>query len=261
MKRRFQTRDGWFRALPLVAILVVATDSDAQWLNHRNSRIPRTADGQPDLAAASPRAADGKPDLSGVWRPPFRYFGDLAVDGVKVPFQSWAEALFRERKGNNRKDHPRARCLPIGLPQMIASPYPVKVIQTPDVVVVLYEAENVFRQLFLDARTMPPDPEPTWRGYSIGHWDGDDLVVVTQGFNGKSWLDYAGHPQTDALRLTERFTRPDFGHLRIRITIDDPKAYTAPWTVTEEYILLPDSDLLEEVCLENEKDVEHLVGK
>ena len=245
----------------LTGVLFLASVAWAQWLSHPSTGIPRTADGRPDLSARVPRTAGGKPDLSGVWRPDFKYFGDLAVDGVKVPFQPWAEALFNERQANNRKDHPRARCLPIGMPQMVASPFPVKMIQTAGVLIILYEAENTFRQIFLDGRQVPPDAQPTWRGYSVGHWDGDDLVVEITGFNGQSWLDYAGHPQTDALRLTERLSRRDFGHMRIQITIDDRKAYTMPWTVTEEYLFLPDADLLEEVCLENEKDAPHMVGK
>jgi hypothetical protein len=198
-----------------------------------------------------------------VWRAPsLKYFFDIAADGVTVPYQPWAQALFNERQANNQKDHPRARCLPIGMPQMVASPFPVKMIQIPGLLVILYEAENTFRQIFLDGRELPRTPEPTWRGYSVGHWEADTLVVETTGFNGKNWVDYAGRPESDALRVIERYTRRDFGHMSVQITIDDPQTYTKPWTVTEDdYLLLADTDLLEEVCLENEKDVPHLIGK
>ena len=136
-----------------------------------------------------------------------------------------------------------------------------QVIQLPGQVVMLLEKDQMFRVIYADGRPFPEDPQPSWLGYSVGHWEGDDLVVEVTGFNGESWLDYAGHPQTDALRLIERFSRRDFGHMRIQITIDDRKAYTMPWTVTEEYRFLPDADLLEAVCLENEKDAPHMVGK
>ena len=243
-------------------LFAMPTFASAQWLSYPTPGIPRTADGRPDLAARAPRTPAGHPDLSGVWRAPnLRYFFDITVDGVMVPYQPWAQALFEERQANNQKDHPRARSLPIGLPQMVASPFPVKLIQSPELLVILYEAENTFRQIFLDGRELPRDPEPSWRGYSIGHWDGDDLLVETIGFNGKNWVDYAGRPESEALHLIERYTRRDFGHMSIQVTIDDPKAYTKPWTVTEDYVYLADTDLLEEVCLENEKDVEHLVGK
>lgn len=243
-------------------LFAISTSASAQWLNYPTAGIPRTADGKPDLSARTPRTPSGQADLSGVWRAPsLKYFFDIAADGITVPYQPWAQKVFHERQANNQKDHPRARCLPIGLPQMVASPFPVKLIQSPGLLVILYEAENTFRQIFLDGRELPRDPEPSWRGYSVGHWEGDDLVVDTIGFNGQSWVDYAGRPESDELHLTERFTRHDFGHMSIQVTIDDPKTYTKPWSVTEEFFLLADTDLLEEVCLENEKDATHLVGK
>jgi hypothetical protein len=139
--------------------------------------------------------------------------------------------------------------------------YPIKVIQEPGLVVILYELLGDFRQIFLDGRTLPRDPNPTWMGYSVGHWDDDSLVVDSAGFNGKTWLDAQGHPSTDALHLAERFRRRDFGHLDLTLTIDDPKAYTRPWAVNLPLQLLPDADLLEYVCNENEKDLKHMVGK
>lgn len=255
-------RSGIAIAVGTAILFGISTPASAQWLNYPTAGIPRTADGKPNLSAPAPRTPAGQPDLSGVWRTPnLRLFFDITANGITVPYQPWARAVFDERQNNNQKDHPRARCLPIGLPQMIASPFPVKMIQNPGLLVILYEAENTFRQIFMDGRELPRDPEPIWRGYSVGHWEGDDLVVETTGFNGKSWVDYAGRPESEALRLIERFTRHNFGHMSIQVTIDDAKAYTKPWSVTEDYFLLPDTDLLEEVCLENEKDVEHLVGK
>jgi hypothetical protein len=137
----------------------------------------------------------------------------------------------------------------------------MKIIQAPTVVTILYEADSTFRQIFLDGRKLPEDPQPTWRGYSVGHWDGDDLVIETAGLNAKPWLDQAGHPQSESLRIVERYTRSDFGHVTIQLTIDDQKYYTRPWTVTQEHPLSADDELLENVCLENEKDVDHLKGK
>jgi len=157
---------------------------------------------------------------------------------------------------------PPVRCLPPGIPTLETNPdYPFKIVQESDVVVILYELMSGFRQVFLDGRILPKDPNPPWLGYSVGRWDGDVLVIDTTGFNGKTWLDVTGHPSTDALHLTERFRRRDFGHLDLELTIDDPKAYTRPWSVSLPKFLFPDTELLEFVCNENEKDVKHMVGK
>ena len=239
----------------------------AQWLNVPTKGIPRTKDGKPDLAAPAPRRADGKPNLAGVWQldaDNFKYVNDLAADFKPgaFPIQAWAEALVKQRTAEAQaKDSPPAHCLPQGVPLLDASSalYPLKIVQEPRLVVILYEAFSQFRQIFLDGRTVQKEPNPTWLGYSVGRWDGDELVVDTIGFNGKSWLDaVAGHPSTDALRVTERFRRRNFGHLDLQLTIDDPKAYTKPWTVTETMHLAPDTELLEFVCNENEKDLKHL---
>ncbi len=163
---------------------------------------------------------------------------------------------------NNGKEWPRGRCLPLGMPIMVLGPFPLKFIQSPRLVVILHEAESTFRQIFLDGRELPRDPLPTWRGYSVGHWDQDDLVIETVGLNDNVWLDSRGHPATETLRLTERYRRRDFGHLTVQITYEDPNVLVKPWTSpVVEYVLLPDTDLIEEVCLENEKDAAHLVGK
>ncbi len=179
-----------------------------------------------------------------------------------VPFQPWAKALYDQRvDGSHSKEDPDANCLPQGVPKIDAAPAPWKIVQTPGFLVVVYEAFNLWRQIFMDGRTLAKDLNPTWMGYSTGKWDGDTLVVDTRGFNGKAWLDQVGRPSTDALHVIERFHRKDFGHMEFQITIDDPKAYTKPWTVTEDVHLLQNAELLEFICNENNRDVEHLPGK
>ena len=232
----------------------------AQWINYPTPGMPRTAEGKPNLSAPPPKTADGKPDFSGVWEHLNSRSTAYYLDGIEIPWQPWAEALFKERTANNQKDNPESRCLPRGLPK--ADAFDIhKIIQTPGVIVVLYEYGTTYRQIFTDGRKLPDDPNPTWMGYSVGHWEGDTLVVESNGFNGKAWLSGQGNPTTDALRVTERIRRRDFGHLDIQITIDDSKAYTKPWTAELHPELIPDTELLEFVCNENEKDLPHLVGK
>src|SRR5580658_6628395 len=205
-----------------------------------------------------PRTADGKVDLTGVWGYA-NYTSDLAkdYDVGQVPFTPLAEKLFKDRQANEGVEDPEARCLPTGVPRR--DPYPSKIIQTPSVVVVLFEGNlHSFRQIFLDRKEHPKDLNPSWWGDSIGHWEGDQLVVDTVGFNGKTWLDLAGHPSSDQLHVVERYSRPDFGHLKWEITIEDPVMYTRPWKVTEITPLLASGDLMEYVCTENERDSRHL---
>jgi hypothetical protein len=249
-------------------LLAVGFPTTAQWLNVPTKGIPRTKDGKPDLSAPAPQKPDGKPDLSGVWegdRQNLKYLANLAADFKPddFPIQPWAEALTKERMtGADESERPTANCLPYSIPVADANTNsPLKIIQEPDLVMILHEFLGLFRQIFLDGRTLSKDPNPTWMGYSVGRWDGDTLVVDTTGFNGKTWLDGNGHPATDVLHITERFRRRDFGHLDVQLTIDDPKAYTKPWSVDLAMHLLPDTDLLEYVCNENEKDVKHMVGK
>ena len=220
----------------------LSAPASAQWENVKSPGIPRTADGKLNLSAPAPRAPDGKPDLSGIWWMPNRgpantgvppkYLNNIAADlkPEEVPLQPWAAA-------------------------------PWKVIQNPGLVVILYENSTTYRQIFMDGRVLSRDVNPTWMGFSVGHWEGDTLVVETEGFDDKTWLDFSGHPHTESLRVTERFHRRDIGHMDIQITIDDPKAYTKPWSVTIDPELLLDGDLLESVCNENEKDLEHLIPK
>jgi hypothetical protein len=234
----------------------------AQWLDFPSKGIPRTKDGKPNLTAPAPRTADGKIDLTGMWvADNSRHLGNLAVDLKEVPFQPWAEKLFNERRANMGRDDPEARCMPQGVPKVNTLPYPYKVFNTPNAVVILYEMYYLYRQIFTDGRDLPKEyVNPSWMGNSIGKWDDDDFVVTTSGFNDKMWMDTAGHPHTDALVVTERFQRKDFGHMEVHVTIDDPKAYTKPWNAVIKQHLVADSELLEFVCEKN-MDVEHLVGK
>jgi hypothetical protein len=249
----------------LMALWLLPATVFAQWTKIPSANLPRTADGKPDLSAPAPRLPDGKPDLSGIWEPiAGKYIRSIASDlkPEEVPYQPWAKALFESRAdGSHSREDPDANCLPQGVPKINAAPAPWKIVQTPGFVVIVYEAFNLWRQIFLDGREMIKDANPTWHGYSTGQWQGDTLVVHTRGFNGKAWLDQLGRPSTDALHVIERFRRKDFGHLEIQITIDDPKAYTRPWTVIEEVHLLPDAELMEFICNENNRDLEHLPGK
>jgi len=235
----------------------------AQWLRTPTPGVPRTADGKPDLTAPAPRTADGHLDLSGVWMPNTRFLQDLAADMKPgdVPYQPWAAELVKARANGARgKDDPAAACVP-GMPKLIVLPYPYKIFQVPGQIVVLYEGFTTFRQIFMDGRELPRDPQPSWMGYSVGKWDGDTLVVDTVGINEKTWMDNAGRPHTDALHTIERYHRTSFGTLDVTLTIDDPKAYTRPWTVNESPSrLILGQDLLEYVCTENNKDIEHLAG-
>ena len=243
----------------LAAIVLTGASLHGQWINIKTPGIPRTADGKPDLAAPAPKMPDGKPDLSGTWDADRSYLVNIAKDLKEVPMRPVALELFNQRKdGGRAKEEPDANCLPQGVPKIDAAPVPWKLIQGPGEVMILYEAFNLFREIFTDGRELPKDPNPTWLGYSVGHWEGDALVVESNGFNGKAWLDQMGHPTSDALHVTERFRRKDFGHLELEITIDDPKMYTQPWTVKESPRLLADTELLEFNCNENERDVRHI---
>jgi hypothetical protein len=238
---------------------LLATPLAAQWLNYPSPHVPRTPDGKPNLSAPAPTMPDGTPDLSGVWEH-MNARGSAYYLNVDIPWQPWAEALFKERTENNQIDNPESRCLPRGIPKADAFDLH-KIIQAPGLVLILYEYQTTYRQIFTDGRPLPKDPNPTWMGYSVGHWEGDTLVVESRGFNGKAWLSGRGNPTTDALHLTERIHRRDFGHMDIQLTIDDPKAYTRPWTAELHPELVPDTELLEFVCGENEKDAPHLVGR
>ncbi|HJT89332.1 MAG TPA: hypothetical protein VJ732_15800, partial [Bryobacteraceae bacterium] len=219
---------------------------------------------QPNLSAPAPKTAGGKPDLSGIWLPEGQtFFFDLGAGlppGTVVPLP-WAQAVIEQRQKNDHRGDPLARCMPHGVPRVNTNGlFPLKIIQTPSEIVILYEQLNLFRQVFMDGRKLDANPNPTWLGYSTGKWDGDTLVVETSGFNDKTWLDtLKGRPATDALHVTERFRRTNFGDLEIRATIDDPKAYAKPWTTEPQKLhLMLDTEIMEFVCNEDEKDVKHL---
>ena len=238
---------------------VLSVSLMAQWPKHQDPALPRTPNGKPDLSAPVSRSSDGKPDLSGVWvvtNGNFYLAGDLKPEEM-LP---WAAALYKQREATFRRDTDGISCLPPGPKAAIGvGPFPIKIVQNPGLVLILHEYDTIFRQIFTDGRALPEDPNPTWMGYSIGHWEGDNLVVTTAGFNDQTTIDLAGHPHTEALRTTERFHRRDIGHLDVQITFADPKAYTRPWTLPMEFDLVPDQDLIEYVC-ENERDAKHLVG-
>jgi len=237
----------------------------AQWVNYPQAGIPHTKDGRPDLTAAAPRTSDGKPDLAGIWEAEDQtYFFDLAagLNPEDVVMTPWAKAIQKRREERDHVDDPLAECLPQGVPRVNTNGiFPWKIVQTPREVVILYEQLGLFRQVFLDGRKLGPDPNPSWLGYSTGRWDGDTLVVETSGFNDKTWLDTSkGRPASEALHVTERFRRVNFGNMEVRATIDDPKAFAKPWTTTPQKMhLLLDTEILEFNCNENEKDLAHRV--
>ena len=252
------------RLLIAACCVVVSSVASAQWLDHPTAGIPRLPNGKANLAAPLPRKANGQPDLSGIWQVPgIRFLLNIAVDlkDVNVPFQPWAAAIYKERVENFGKDDPNNRCLPSITPEKVAVTSPWKVVEIPGETIILYESRTIFRQIFTDGRSFPKDMQPAWQGYSVGKWDGDTFVVETKGFNDKGWLDTNGHPVTDALHVIERYTRKDFGHMDVAITIDDPKAYTRPWTVVEPAVYQADTELIEYICEENNKDPQHIVGK
>src|SRR6516162_495024 len=233
----------------------------AQWISLPLPNTPRTPDGKPNLSAPAPKTADGKPDLSGIWRVGTnRYLFNIAADIGEAPFQPWAAALYKQRADASGKDRPSERCIPHGIPDgMLVPNSPFKIVQMPGETVILYEEFNHFRQIFTDGRGFPRDTEPSWFGYSIGRWEGGTFIAETIGFNDKSWFDDPGHPHTEQLRVTERFRRPDFGHLNVGVTFDDPKAYTKPWSVNIPFNLLADTELIESIC-ENERDHAHIMS-
>ena len=253
-----------------IALLALVPALSAQWVSLPLAGTPRTADGKPNLGAPPPRAADRHVDLSGIWlrvRPaaPDAYRGFTGLEvfepaGFVFPYTPWAEAIFKERQRKMGAGRPSERCLPHGIPDAMLPESPFKIVQHPGLTLFLYEEFARFRQIFLDGRALPQDANPAWLGYSVGRWEGDTLVVDSRGFNDLTWLDDAGRPHSDQLHTVERFTRRDFGHMELVVTIDDPKAYSKPWTPTLYFEYQPDMELIEHVC-DNEKDAVHLVGK
>lgn len=246
--------------LAFALVCVTAGTAVAQWISLPLPGTPRTNDGKANLNAPAPRTADGKPDLSGIWRADTpRYNENLLPVGTEAPMLPEAAALYKHRVETMGFDRPMTRCMPHGVPDAMTVPgLPFKILQTAGVTVVLFEEFHKYRQIHTDGRMLPVDPDPAWYGYSVGRWEGDTFVVETAGFKEGSWLDNSGHPHTEALRLTERYRRPTFGRLELVVTVDDPKAYSRPWTSdTLRFNLQPDTELLEHLC-ENNKDLEHL---
>ena len=252
---------------------VLAHSASAQWLNYASPGVPRLPDGNPDLAAPAPRNADGRPDLSGIWAVECGVYGkdgcftrslffDLAKDlkPEDVQMTPWAASIAKQRESRNHVDDPYGYCMPPGVPRIDFGGGVFKILAAPGVTAFLYESlvGMIFRQVFTDGRPLPPVEEPTWLGYSVGQWDGDTFVVDSTGFKDGGWLDtLKGRPSSDALHVTERFRRTDFGHMQLVVTITDPKAYLKPWTVKAPLHLLPDTELLEVFCDGHEKTMEH----
>ena len=260
----------------LLLLVAVAAPAGAQWLHYPTAGVPKGG-----VLAPTPRGSDGKSDFSGLWLstgqlPCPKFMRDdrgecaektgLTAQSMNLgaglsgglPYQPWAAELTQKRTREQAKDDPHARCLPTSFPRAYALPHIQKFIQTRGLLVVLNEFNAEYRQIFLDGRRLPKDPQPSWNGYSTGHWEGDALVVVTNGLRDDLWLDMQGSPLTEVATITERFRRPNFGTLEVELTVNDPKAYTRPWTARIKQGIVLDTELLEEICLENEQSVQHM---
>jgi hypothetical protein len=247
-----------------------------QYLKYPTANVPRTADGKPNLTAPSPRTPNGRPDFSGLWftddalpckesggpaffecgleLPLSRYAINLGAGMAGgLPYQPAAAALVKKRTAENAKDDPHVRCMPDTFLRSYGLPHYQKWIQVPGLLVQLDEMNAMYRQIFTDGRPLPVDPNPAWNGYSSAKWEGDTLVVNSNGFRDDLWIDMAGSFISEAATIRERIRRPDYGHLTIEVTVDDPKVYTKPWTVNLKQRIVLDTDLVDEICLENEK--------
>ncbi len=267
-------------AVAAVAVLgasLASVSAYAQWIGYPTAGVPRNADGSVNMAAPAPRLANGKPDLSGIWisdRTPkgkqtpsdvsdlasSRQMANIGVDlpGGKLPYQPWLVPIVEKRTANKAIDDPHIRCLPDNFLRAYGLPHMLKFVDTPSLLVVLDEMNAGYRQVFTDGRALPEDPSPSWQGYSSGKWSGDTLVVDTIGIRDDTWIDWNGDVLTEAAKVREEIQRPDFGHLLIRVTVDDPKAYTKPWTVTLKQRIVVDAELIDEICLENEQFVKRM---
>jgi hypothetical protein len=261
----------------LVATLA-STHLAAQWIRYPSAGLPRKADGTVDYSAPTPRTSDDKPDFSGLWtsdevdprRPNVapnphdattsRRMINLGADlpGGALPYQPWLAALTKERWAVNAKDDPHVRCFPANFLRAYGMPHLLKFAQMPGVLLVLNEWNAGYRQIFTDGRPLPEDPNPSWQGYSTAKWSGDTLVVESNGFRDDLWIDWRGSVLTNAAKVREEFRRPDLGHMEIQVTVDDPKAYTKPWTVLIKERLIVDTELIDEICLENERSLQHM---
>ena len=268
-------------ALTILAAWVGTESLSAQWLNNPSRGVPRTADGKVNMTAPPPRLANGKPDLSGVWMTATtgrgagagapaadepgnarnigssRQMRDFGVDlPGGLPYQPWLVPIVKERTANEAIDDPHIRCLPDNFLRAYGLPHLLKFVHSPELLLVLNEMNAGYRQVFTDGRALPKDPNPTWQGYSSATWSGDTLVIDTVGLRDDTWIDWNGSVVTESARVREEIRRPDFGHLEIRVTVDDPKAYTKPWSVVLRQRIVVDAELIDEICLENEKFAE-----
>lgn len=292
-RRRYKAFVAVFLVVP--AILLPSTHLVAQWVKYPTAGVPRKADGSVNMSAPAPRLTDGKPDFSGIWTTAepnvrrnntlsgpnnqpgprdsensndspgdpgaitaSRQMANIGVDlPAGLPYQPWLVPIVKERTANNAIDDPHIRCLPDNFVRAYGLPHLLKFVHTPSLLVVLNEMNAGYRQVFTDARPLPEDPSPSWQGYSSAKWSGDTLVVDTIGLRDDTWIDWSGSVVTEAAKVREEIRRPDFGHLEIRVTVDDPKAYTKPWTVMLKERIVVDTELIDEICLENEKFLKH----
>jgi hypothetical protein len=266
-------------ALAWATALILPGLAGAQWLKYPTAGVPRTLDGKADLSAPAPRTADGKPDLSGIWLtnnsrcrsqdPESLVCGSelpMGREGINMgvslpgglPYQAWLAALVKQRTADHGKHDPHIRCLPDTFLRAYSLPHLLKFVQTPGLLVVLDELNAGYRQVFTDGRPLPNDPNPSWQGYSAAKWNGDTLVVHSLGFRDNLWIDNQGSMITSAAKVEERIRRPDYGHLDVTVTVDDPRAYTAPWTVTLHQRIALNTELVDEICLEDEQSSQHL---
>jgi hypothetical protein len=263
--------------LVILAGALASSPLAAQWIRYPQAGAPRKADGSVDMSAPAPRAADGKPDFSGIWTsdevdprrpnvPPnprdattSRRMINIGVElPGGLPYQPWLAMLVKERWAKNAVDDPHVRCFPDNFLRAYGTPHLLKFVQTPNLLVVLNEWNAGYRQIHTDARPLPEDPNPQLMGYSSAKWDGDTLVVDSNGIRDDTWIDWQGSVLTEMAKVREEFRRIDFGHMEIRVTVDDQKAYTKPWTVTIKERLIADAELIDEICLENERSLKHM---
>jgi hypothetical protein len=263
-------------ALGIVMASLTAAPSAAQWVGYPTAGVPRKADGTVNMTAPAPRMAGGKPDFTGIWisdrteegretisdtssLPSGRYMQNMGADMEGgLPYQPWQLPIVKERTENLAIDDPHIRCLPDFFLRAYGLPHMLKFVHTPELLVMLNEMNAGYRQVFTDARTLPDQPSPSWQGYSSAKWDGDTLIVDTIGMRDDTWIDWNGSVVTEAAKIREEIRRLDFGHLEIKATVDDPKAYTKPWTVTLRQRLVVDAELIDEICLENEQFVKRM---
>jgi hypothetical protein len=269
-------------ALLILGVLLTPAHLAAQWIHYPTAGVPRKANGKVDMSAPAPRMTSGKPDFSGIWTTaePNRRKADpaspdtpadasditasrqMANIGVDLPgglpYQPWLVPIVKERTANLAIDDPHIKCLPDNFLRAYGLPHLLKFVHTPNLLVVLDEMNAGYRQVFTDARPLPENPNPTWQGYSSAKWSGDTLVIDTIGLRDDTWIDWNGSVMTEAAKVREQMRRPDFGHLEIQVTVDDPKAYTKPWTVTLKERIVVDAELIDEICVENEQSLKHL---